>query len=159
MGNKNNVKKYPPIPKERIEKYQDLWKNSTSREGVHPDVKAHLERVKSMGDGKGIEFISGLNKEYLGAFMAPFSQNLKDADIVVIGMPFEKSAPMNPSQRYGPKALRELSKNFMGTTEPWINGEFDIPFDFANIIDYGTIDTYGKLDLSSEMEYALNHFR
>jgi arginase family enzyme len=156
---KKEIKKYPPIPQERLDKYQDLWKNSTSRDGVHPDVKAHLERVKSMGDGKGIEFVSGLNKEYLGAFMAPFSQNLEDADIVVIGMPFEKSAPMNPSQRYGPKALRELSKQFMGTTEPWINGEFDIPFDFANIIDYGTIDTYGKLDLSSEMEYALEHYR
>ncbi len=82
-----------------------------------------------------------------------------DADIAVVGMPFEKSAPMNSSHKYGPKVLRELSKNFMGTTEPWINGEFDIPFDFANIIDYGTIDTYGQFDLSGEMEYALEHFR
>ena len=61
--------------------------------------------------------------------MAPFSQDVENADIAVIGMPFEKSAPMNASHKYGPKVLRELSKNFMGTTEPWINGEFDIPFD------------------------------
>ena len=156
---KKQIKKYPPIPQKRLDKYQDLWKNSTSRDGVHPDLKAHFERVKTMGDGKGIEFLSNLNKDYLGAFMAPFSQNVEDADIVVIGMPFEKSAPMNASHKYGPKALRELSKNFMGTTEPWINGEFDIPFDFANIIDYGTIDTYGQFDLSGEMEYALEHYR
>ncbi len=159
MGNKNHIKKHPPMPKKRLEKYQELWKNSTSREGVHPDIKAHLERVKTMGNGKGIEFLSNLNKDYLGAFTAPFSQNLEEADIVVVGMPFEKSAPMNASHKYGPKVLRELSKNFMGTTEPWINGEFDIPFDSANIIDYGTIDTYGRFDLSNEMEYALEHFR
>jgi agmatinase len=143
---KKQIKKYPPIPQERLDKYQDLWKNSTSREGVHPDLKAHFERVKTMGDGKGIEFLSNINKDYLGAFMAPFSQDLENADIAVIGMPFEKSAPMNASHKYGPKVLRELSKNFMGTTEPWINGEFDIPFDFANIIDYGTIYTYGQFD-------------
>jgi len=98
---KKSIKKYPPIPKEKLEKYQDLWKNSTSRDGVHPDLKAHFERVKTMGDGKGIEFLSNLNKDYLGAFMAPFSQNVEDADIVVIGMPFEKSAPMNASHKYG----------------------------------------------------------
>ena len=91
--------------------------------------------------------------------MAPFSRDLDNADIAVIGMPFEKSAPMNASHKYGPKVLRELSKNFMGTTEPWINGEFDIPFDFANIIDYGTIDTYGQFDLAGEMEHALEHYR
>ena len=55
---KKEIKKYPPIPQERLDKYQDLWKNSTSREGVHPDVKAHLERVKTMGGGQGIEFLS-----------------------------------------------------------------------------------------------------
>jgi arginase family enzyme len=156
---KRQIEKYPAIPKERLDKYQDLWKNSTSREGVHPDVRAHLERVKTMGGGKGIEFLSNINKDYLGAFMAPFSRELENADIAVIGMPFEKSAPMNASHKYGPKVLRELSKNFMGTTEPWINGEFDIPFDFANIIDYGTIDTYGQFDLSGEMEHALEHYR
>ena len=34
-----------------------------------------------------------------------------------------------------------------------------IPFDFANIIDYGNIDTYGMFDLSAEMEHALEHYR
>ena len=155
---KTNIKKHPPIPEDRLAKYKDLWENSTSREGVAPEVKAHLERVKTMGGGQGIEFLSNYNKDYLGAFMAPFSRDVENADIVVVGLPFEKSAPMNASHKYGPKVLRELSKNFMGTTEPWIDGKFDIPFDWARIIDYGTIDTYGCFDLSTEVDLAREHF-
>ncbi|KPK13374.1 MAG: hypothetical protein AMJ56_02015 [Anaerolineae bacterium SG8_19] len=153
----NSVEKYPPIPEERLKKYQDLWENAISRDGVDPAVKAHLERVKAI-DGQGIEFLSNINKDYLGAFMAPMSRDLENADIVVVGAPFEKSAPMNSSHKYGPKVLRELSKNFMGTTEPWIDGKFDIPFDWARIIDYGQIDTYGMFELAIEMEHVLSHY-
>jgi arginase family enzyme len=156
---KKKIEKYPAIAPDKLAKYQDLWENSTSREGVHPEVRAHLERVKTMGGGQGIEFLSNLNKDYLGAFMAPFSREIEGKDIVVIGLPLEKSAPMNASHKYGPKVLRELSKNFMGTTEPWLDGNFDIPFDFANIIDYGTIDTYGCFDLSTEAEVVRQHYQ
>ena len=55
--------------------------------------------------------------------------------------------------------LRELSKNFMGTTEPWLDGTFDVPFDSARIVDYGTIDTYGCFDLTEEVEFAFEHYR
>ena len=159
MAKNKNPEKYPPMSADKLAKYQDLWKNSTSREGVDPEVRAHLERVKTMGGGIGIEFLSNLNKDYLGAFMAPFSRNVEEADIAIVGLPFEKSAPMNASHKYGPKALRDLSKNSMGTTEPWMDGKFDIPFDFANIIDYGTVDTYGCFDLSTECELAREHFK
>jgi hypothetical protein len=47
--------------------------------------------------------VGNLNKEYLGAFMAPFSRDTKNADIVVVGQPLEKAAPMNSSHKYGPK--------------------------------------------------------
>jgi agmatinase len=153
------IVKHPPIPAERLKKYQDLWKNSTSAEGIAQEVLDHLVRVKTMGGGQGIEFLSNLNKDYLGAFMAPFSRDTADADIVVVGLPFEKSAPMNASHKYGPKMLRDLSKNFMGTTEPWLDGKFDVPFDAARIIDYGTIDTYGCFDLTDEVALAFEHYR
>lgn len=156
---KTQITKYPPIPEERLKKYKDLWENSRSKDNIAPEIAAHLARVKEMGGGQGIEFLSNLNKDYLGAFMAPFSRDTENADIAVVGLPFEKSAPMNASHKYGPKVLRELSKNFMGTTEPWIDGKFDVPFDQARIIDYGTIDTYGCFDLSTEVEVALEHFR
>ena len=156
---KKEIKKYQPIPKERLDKYKDLYENSRSSDGIAQEVQDHLKRVKTMGGGKGIEFLSNLNKDYLGAFMAPYSQDVENADIAVVGMPLEKSAPMNASHKYGPKVLRELSKNFMGTTEPWVDGKFDIPFDWANIIDYGNIDTYGQYDLSSEVEVCMEHFK
>lgn len=152
------IEKHPPISEDRLKKYKDYWENGRSIDGIADEVKAHLARVKQMGGGQGIEFLSNLNKDYLGAFMAPFSRDVANADIVVIGAPFEKSAPMNASHKYGPKALRELSKNFMGTTEPWLDGKFDVPFDLARIIDYGQIDTYGCFDLSHEVEVVMEHF-
>ena len=144
---------------ERIKKLQDYWENGRSVDGIDPAIKKHLARMKTMGGGKGIEFLSNLNKDYLGAFTAPFSRDTANADIAVVGLPFEKSAPMNSGHKYGPKTLRDLSKNFMGTTEPWLDGKFDIPFDSARIVDYGTIDTYGCFDLTTEVEVALEHYR
>ena len=148
------ITKHPPIPEERLKKYQEYWENGRSVDGIADEVKAHLARVREMGGGQGIEFLSNINKDYLGAFMAPFSRDTSNADIVVVGAPFEKSAPMNASHKYGPKALRELSKNFMGTTEPWQDGKFDVPFDLARIADYGQIDTYGCFDLSQEVRIS-----
>jgi arginase family enzyme len=144
---------------ERIKKLQHYWENGRSVDGIDPAIKKHLARMKTMGGGQGIEFLSNLNKGYLGAFMAPYSRNTANADIAVVGLPFEKSAPMGAGAKNGPNMLRELSKNFMGTTEPWLDGKFDIPFDSARIIDYGTIDTYGCFDLTTEVEVALEHYR
>jgi arginase family enzyme len=155
----SNIKKWPPMDPERIKKLQHYWENGRSIDGIDPAIKKHLARMKTMGGGKGIEFLSNLNKDYLGAFTAPFSRDTENADIAVVGLPFEKSAPMNSGHKYGPKVLRELSKNFMGTTEPWLDGKFDIPFDSARIVDYGTIDTYGCFDLTTEVEVALEHYR
>ena len=55
---KKEIKKYPPISKEKLDKYKDLNENSYSTDGVHPDLKAHFARVKTMGGGKGIEFLN-----------------------------------------------------------------------------------------------------
>ncbi len=104
----SDVEKYPPIPEDRRRKYQDLFENSTSFEGVPPDVRAHIERIGSL-HGEGIEVIGNLNKDYLGAFHAPYSRDLANADLAIVGMPLEKAAPMNASHKYGPSELRRLS--------------------------------------------------
>jgi arginase family enzyme len=148
--------KHPPIPEERRRRYQDLFENSTSVTGIDPKVVAHLERLQTAG-GQGIEVIGNLNKDYLGAFHAPFSRNLEAADLAIVGCPLEKAAPMNASHKYGPSELRRLSKNGMGTTEPW-RGGFDVPFDECRIIDYGNIDTYGRFDLSEEVEKLIEAY-
>ncbi len=87
-----NIKKWPPMDPERLKKSQDYWENGRSIDGIDPDIRAHLKRMKTMGGGKEIEFLSNLNKDYLGAFMAPFSRDTANADIAVVGLPFEKSA-------------------------------------------------------------------
>ncbi|MGI9521851.1 MAG: arginase family protein [Hyphomicrobiaceae bacterium] len=156
MGDK--AMNYPPMPAEKLQKLRDYYENGTSVAGIPDKVKAHLARVKEMGGGQGIEFLSNINKDYLGAFMAPFSRDVENADIVIVGEPLEKSAPMNASHKYGPKVIREISKNFMGTTEPWLDGDFDVPFDECRIIDYGNIDTYGQFDLSGEVEHIMEHY-
>ena len=143
------VEKQPPIPEDRRQKYQDLFENSRSRDGIDERVASHLLRMGEMA-GEGIELIGNLNKDYLGAFHAPFSRDLSDADLAIVGCPLEKAAPMNASHKYGPSVLRRLSKNGMGTTEPW-DGGFDIPFDDCRIIDYGNVDTYGRFDLTDEV--------
>jgi arginase family enzyme len=152
------VEKYPPIPEERLKKYRDLWENSRSSDGIPPEVATHLARIKRVGGEQiGIETVGDLNKDYLGAFMAPWSRDLEYADIAIVGCCLEKAAPMNASHKYGPWALRQLSKFFMGTTEPFMGG-YDIPFDWCRIIDYGNIDTYGMFDLSMEVEEHIAHF-
>lgn len=147
----SEIEKWPPIPEERRKKYKELFENSRSSEGIAENVKKHLIRMGQQGDGAGIEVIGNLNKDYLGAFHAPFSHDFSNADLAIIGMPLEKAAPMNASHKYGPSELRRLSKNAMGTTEPW-DGGFDVPFDLCRIIDYGNIDTYGRFDLTDEVE-------
>ncbi len=148
------MKKYPPIPEERRKKYENIFHNVSSAESMPEDVVSHLVRMQEMG-GAGIEMLSDLNKDYLGAFMAPFSRDLENADLAIIGAPFEKSAPMNASQRYGASGLRDLSKRTMGT----ISDNLDIPFDQCRIIDYGTVDTYGQFDLKDEMQVLCNHLQ
>ena len=143
------IKKWPAIPEDRRQRYEELFNGSVSLDGVSEEVRAHIERIGEMA-GEGIEMISGLNKDYLGAFHAPFSRELDKADIVVIGSPLEKAAPMNASHKYGPSELRRLSKNAMGTMEPW-QGGYDIPFDLCRILDYGNVDTYGRFDLTDEV--------
>ena len=106
---------YPPMPEEKLKKLQHYYENGLSVDGIPKKVQEHLARVKTMGGGQGIEFLSNLNKDYLGAFMAPFSRDVDEADIVIVGQPLEKSAPMNASHKYGPKVIRELSKNFMNS--------------------------------------------
>ncbi len=148
------MKKYPAIPEERRKKYEHIFNNVSSAESMPEDVVSHLVRMQEMA-GAGIEMLSDLNKDYLGAFMAPFSRDLETADLAIIGAPFEKSAPMNASQRYGASGLRDLSKRTMGT----ISDEMDIPFDQCRIIDYGTVDTYGQFDLKDEMQVLINHMQ
>ncbi|MDJ0892690.1 MAG: hypothetical protein QNK18_16040, partial [Gammaproteobacteria bacterium] len=114
----SEIEKRPPIPENRRKKYEDLFNNATSLEGVPPDVRAHIERVGSL-HGHGTEVIGELNKDDLGAFHAPYSHDLPYADLAIVGMPLEEATPISASHKDSPSELRRLSKNGMGVMEPW----------------------------------------
>ena len=81
------------MPEDKIRRLKEYYETATSFDGIPEKVRKHLERVAAMGGGQGIEFISNFNKDYLGAFMAPFSRDVENADIVIVGQPLEKIGP------------------------------------------------------------------
>ena len=101
----SETKKHPPMSAEKLKRLQHYWENGRSIDGVPQEVIDHLSRMKTMG-GEGIDLMSGLNKDYLGSFMAPFSRDLDHADLVVVGLPFEKAVPMQASHKFGPSQIR-----------------------------------------------------
>ena len=56
MGDK--AMNYPPMSEEKLAKLKHYYENGTSFEGVPKKVQEHLLRVKQMGGGEGIEFLS-----------------------------------------------------------------------------------------------------
>ena len=146
----SEIEKRPPIPENRRRKYEDPFNNSTSPEGVPPDVRAHIERLGSL-HGQGTEVTGDLNKDYLGAFHAPYSHDLTNANLAIVDMPLEEATPISAFHKYGPSELRRLSKNGMGVMEPW-GEDFDIPFDLCRVVDYGNTGTYGRFDRKDEVE-------
>ena len=64
----------------------------------------------------------------------PYSEDYKDADIVVTGMPFDSAVSYRPGCRLGPRAIRAASVQLAELTAfPW---NFD-PFEQLSVIDAG----------------------
>ena len=133
------------IPQDRLMKYQDIWENKSDMDFYHDDkIMAMQERMSK----EGVEVFSLLNKDYLGAFHAPFSNNLDAADIVIYGLTLDKCSPVAASHKFGPTAIRNASKTGMGV----IHQDGTMPFEMCNIIDYGNWDNLGQFELAAEME-------
>ncbi|GAL37656.1 agmatinase [Vibrio maritimus] len=144
----SNIKKWPAIDPEKVAKYKHIWENVSAADNLDPEVAAYLARVKEQGGGKGIEQMSFINKDYLGFYQAPFSQDLDNTDVVIYGMGIEKCSPTGSSHKFAPQRLRHLSKMGMGTVGD--NGE--IPFEWCRISDYGNWDSLGQFELKAEVE-------
>ncbi len=149
---KESIKKWPALEKHKVEKYEDLFLNLNAEAEWPAHVKEYRERLKTRSVPN---MMSYRNKDYLGAFMAPFSRDLNEADVAIIGVPFEQVAPVTSSHKEGPTVLRKYSKRSMSS----ISETLDVPFDMCRIIDYGNIDVFGLYDIAKEMELYENHFR
>lgn len=146
------MEKWPSIPEERLKKYREIFENFAGGETLPQHVLEHLQRMTEI-NGEGIELLSYRNKDYLGAFMSPFSRDLEKADVAIVGIPIEVNSPITSSHKEGPTYLRRISKQGMGT----VSDLMDVPFDMCRIIDYGNIDVYGLFDLKKEIQMAEEH--
>jgi hypothetical protein len=100
-----------------------------------------LKRLQKVG----IEQISGWNRDYLGAFLAPFSRVLANADIAIVGAPIEYGTPFSCGTKFGSSGLRTLSKKYsLGV----MSDRGVVPFEMCRIIDYGEVDVFGINDFA-----------
>lgn len=67
---------------------------------------------------------------------APFTKDLSEVDVAVVGIPFDTASTYRTGSRFGPAAIRNMS----ATVRPYnINMEIN-SFDHINVVDYGDID-------------------
>ncbi len=144
--------KWEPMSREKLAIYNKINDTFVGHETMSEDILAHAERMQTI-NGKGIELLSYLNKDYLGFFMSPFSRDIKNADIVIAGIPIEGSSPINSSHKLAPTELRKVSKLGMGT----VTDDMKAPFEMCRVIDYGNIDVFGQFELKKEIDLAEKH--
>jgi agmatinase len=66
----------------------------------------------------------------------PHNRDLENADVAIIGVPFDTATSYRTGQRFGPAAIRDMST----TVRPYnINMEIN-SFDYISVIDYGDIN-------------------
>ena len=64
-----------------------------------------------------------------------FSRDLVDADVAVVGIPYDLATTNRSGARLGPRAIRAISSNLSWETA--VNGWGYDPFERINVVDYG----------------------
>ena len=75
----------------------------------------------------------------------PYSRELQNTDIAILGVPFDLAVCNRPGTRFGPRAIRQASRDISSWKNqyPW---GFN-PFDYLNVSDYGdVIYRYGNAE-------------
>lgn len=67
----------------------------------------------------------------------PYGRELKHTDIAILGVPFDLAVCNRPGTRFGPRAIRQASRDISSWKNqyPW---GFN-PFDYVNVTDYGDV--------------------
>ena len=66
---------------------------------------------------------------------APITRDIEDADIVVMGVPFDSGVTFRPGARFGPRAIREQSLIACCFKYPW---DYKLS-EAAKVVDYGDV--------------------
>ncbi len=125
-------------------KYQEMAKKGLW-EVNNDKVRQFYERAGK----EGAELVSN-NTPQLGLFRSPYSKDLKNLDISIVGIPLDLGVPNpRPGTRNAPKSVR-----FWGLDRNMVNYWNDLcPFDICSIGDYGDMEfTKDPYNLSSNLE-------
>ncbi len=85
----------------------------------------------------------------------PYSRDVKDADLVIMGIPFDAGATNRPGTRYGPKTIREQSA-YAAAFQPVYPWTYDLTKQFK-LIDFGDVTPFpgsGTLEMMLELSEA-----
>ncbi|MGI9295951.1 MAG: agmatinase [Pseudomonadales bacterium] len=138
------------IDNEKFQRYQAA-SNRPLTEHSNPDIAGFYRRLHD-------ENSPLLQPAYAGQltfFSAPSSQDLGNIDIALVGIPMDTSAPLRAGAKFGPKAIREWSKNHGPIHPAW---EI-IPFDMCRIADYGDVDFARPHDTEQSVEDIFQCYR
>lgn len=84
----------------------------------------------------------------------PITQDITNADIVVMGVPFDNGVTFRPGARFGPRSIREQSLIACCFKYPW---EYKLN-DVAKIVDYGDVGYWvGAKATDVMVEDSYNH--
>jgi agmatinase len=129
------------ISQERLDKYRALA-NIPSMEMQDAAVRAIYQRMESEGAA-----IRDMRDQATGMYLAPYTQDFDELDIVCVGIPMENSIPLRTSTEDGPEALRKWSQWFGPVHEIWGT----IPFEMFSVADYGDI-VFEQQDILARIE-------
>lgn len=84
----------------------------------------------------------------------PITRDIEEADIVVMGVPFDSAVTFRPGARFGPRAIREQSLIACCFKYPWNYKLGDV----AKVVDYGDVGYWvGAKAISFMVEDSYKH--
>lgn len=120
-------------------------------EHSNPRIASFYQRLHA----ENSPLIESTYKGKLSFFGAPSSENLDAIDIALVGVPMDTSAPLRAGAKFGPKAIREWSKNHGPIHPLW---EI-IPFDLCRIADVGDVEFSRPHDTEQCVEDIFRRYR
>jgi agmatinase len=97
--------------------------------GVEPDSSSR----SGQPDGHVVPRFAGISM----FARLPHTRDLQDADVAVVGLPFDGGASYRPGARFGPQAIRQASSLLRGFN-PTLGVE---PFSYFRVVDWGDAGT------------------
>lgn len=88
----------------------------------------------------------------------PYSRDVDDADLVIMGVPFDAGVTQRSGTKLGPRAMRLMSKTVLAFNYLWETDNFSIDNAFPKIVDYGDVGAgYGPRAVQIMLDETYEH--